>query len=100
MPTVGDFRSHLGDAIERRRRRFDLLTTLEARLRARTRPATVPDCIAALERAGPGVRQGWFKAALRRDPTLSPADRADLTRWVPVVAPRIAAVGLFGPSDA
>jgi hypothetical protein len=99
MPTVGDFRGPLGDAIERRRRRFDLLTTLEARLRARSRPGTVPECIAALERTGPGVRQGWFNAALRRDPTLTPADRADLARWVPVVAPRIAAVGLFGPAD-
>jgi hypothetical protein len=59
----------------------------------------VLDCIAALERTGPGVRQGWFNAALRRDPTLTLADRADLTRWMPVVAPRIASVGLFGPAD-
>jgi hypothetical protein len=99
MPTVGDFRGPLGDAIERRRRRHDLLATLEARLRARSRPETVPDCMAALERTGPGVRQGWFNAALRRDPALTPADRADLARWVTVVAPRIAAVGLFGPAD-
>ena len=99
MPTVGDFRSHLGDAIERRRRRYDLLTTLEAQLRARTKPRTVPECIAALERAGPGVRQGWFKAAMRRDPDLTPADRTDLARWVPAVAPRIASIGLFGPTD-
>ena len=99
MPTVSDFRDPLGDAIEQRRRRHDLLTTLEARLRARSRPETVPDCIAALERTGPGVRQGWFNAALRRDPALTPADRTDLARWVPVVAPRITAVGLFGPAD-
>ena len=99
MPTVGDFRGPIGDAIERRRRRYGLLTTLEVRLRARTRPGTVPDCIAALERTGPGVRQTWFQAALRRDPTLTPADRTDLARWVPAVAPRIARVGLFGPTD-
>ena len=99
MPTVGDFRGHLGDAIERRRRRYDLLTTLEARLRARARPRSVPECIAALERAGPGVRQAWFKAAMRRDPGLTPADRGELARWVPAVAPRIAGVGLFGPTD-
>jgi hypothetical protein len=99
MPTVGDFRGPIGDAIERRRQRYGLLTTLEVRLRARTRPGTVPDCIAALERTGPGVRQTWFQAALRRDPTLTPADRTDLARWVPVVAPRIARVGLFGPTD-
>jgi hypothetical protein len=99
MPTVGDFRGYLGDAIERRRRRLDRLTTLEARLRARSRPETVPECIAALKQSGPGVRQGWFKAALRRDPTLTSANRADLARWVPVVAPRIAVVGLFGPAD-
>jgi hypothetical protein len=98
MPTVGDFRGPIGDAIERRRRRYGLLTTLEVRLRARTRPGTVPDCIAALGRTGPGVRQTWFQAALRRDPTLTPADRTDLARWVPVVAPRIARVGLFGPT--
>ena len=59
----------------------------------------MPDCIAALERTGPGVRQGWFQAALRRDPDLTLADRTDLARWVPVVAPRIARVGLFGPTD-
>jgi hypothetical protein len=99
MPTVGDFRGPLGDAVERRRERYDLLTTLEARLRARTRPGTAAECIAALERTGPGVRQGWFKAALRRDPTLTPADRTDLARWVPAIAPRIASVGLFGPAD-
>jgi hypothetical protein len=99
MPTVGDFRGYLGDTIERRRQRLDRLTTLEARLRARTRPETVPECVAALERTGPGVRQGWFRAAQRRDPTLTPADRADLARWVPAVALRIAAVGLFGPAD-
>ena len=99
MPTVGDFRGHLGDAIERRRRRYDLLTTLEVRLRARTKPGTLPECIAALERAGPGVRQTWFQAAMRRDPTLTPADRTDLARWVPVVVPRIARVGILGPTD-
>jgi len=98
MPTVGDFRGPVADAIERRRRRYDLLATLEARLRARTRPQTVPECITALERAGPGVRQGWFQAALRCDPDLTAADRADLARWVWVVAPRIADVGLFGPT--
>jgi hypothetical protein len=74
--------------------------TLEARLRARSGPGPVPDCIAALERTGSGVRQAWFNAALRRDPTLIPADQADLTRWGSVVAPRIAAVGLFGQADA
>ena len=60
----------------------------------------MPDYIAALERTGPGVRQGWFNAALRRDPMLTPADQPDLTRSVPVVTPRIAAVGLFGQADA
>ena len=45
------------------------------------------------------VRQGWFKAALRRDAILTPADRANLARWVPAVAPRITAVGLFGPVE-
>jgi hypothetical protein len=99
MPTVGDFRSPVADAIESRRRRYDLLATLETRLRARARPQTVPECITALERAGPGIRQGWFQAALRRDPNLTPADRADLPRWVRVVAPRIVGVGLFGPAD-
>jgi hypothetical protein len=99
MPTVGDFRSPVADAIESRRRRYDLLTTLDARLRARTRPQTVPECITALERVGPGVRQRWFRAALRRDPKLTPADRADLPRWAQVVAPRLAKVGLFGPTD-
>jgi hypothetical protein len=57
MPTVGDFRSHIGDEIERRRRRYALLTTLEVRLRARARPRTLSECVAALERTGPGVRQ-------------------------------------------
>src|SRR4051794_16209853 len=99
MPTVGDFRGHIGDAIERRRRRHDLLTTLEVRLRARAKPGSLPECVAALERAGPGVRQTWFQAAMRRDPRLTPADRTDLVRWVPAVAPRIARVGLFGPTD-
>ena len=100
MPTVGDFRGPLGDAIERRRRRYDLLTTLQARLRSRAGPGSLPECIAALERAGPGVRQTWFRAAMRRDPSLTPADRHDLSRWVPVVARRIAGVGLFGPPEA
>ena len=77
-----------------------MLTTLEAWLPARTKPGSLPECIAALERAGAGVRQGWFQAALRRDPDLTSADRADLARWMPVVAPRIGDVGLFGPSDA
>jgi hypothetical protein len=36
---------------------------------------------------------------MRRDPTLTPADRADLARWAPVVVPRIASVGLFGPTE-
>jgi hypothetical protein len=99
MPTVGDFRGPVADAIERRRRRYDLLTTLEVRLRARTKPGSLPECITALERAGPGVRQTWFQAAMRRDPTLTPADRADLARWAPVVVPRIASVGLFGPTE-
>jgi hypothetical protein len=45
------------------------------------------------------VRQTWFQAALRRDPTLTPADRTDLARWVPTVAPRIVSIGLFGPTD-
>jgi hypothetical protein len=99
MPTVGDFRGHLGDAIERRRRRYSLLSTLEVRLRARTKPESLPECIAALERAGPGVRQTWFQAAMRRDPSLTPANRTDLARWVPVVVPRIARVGILGPTD-
>lgn len=99
MPTVGDFRAHLGDAMEQRRWRYDLLTTLEARLRARAGPRSLPECIAALERAGPGVRQTWFRAAMRRDPGLTPADRHDLNRWVPMVARRIAEVGLFGPPE-
>jgi hypothetical protein len=99
MPTVGDFRGALGDAIEQRRRRYDLLTTLEARLRGRIRPGTLPECIAALERAGPGVRQTWFQAAMRRDPSLTPANRTDLARWVPVVVPRIARVGILGTTD-
>jgi hypothetical protein len=99
LPTVGDFCGYLGDAIERRRRRYDLLTTLETRLRARARPESLPECIAALERAGPGVRQTWFKAAMRRDPSLTPADRHDLNRWAPLVARRIAEVGLFGPPE-
>jgi hypothetical protein len=99
MPTVGDFRGHLGDAIERRRRRYSLLSTLEVRLRARTKPESLPECIAALEQAGPGVRQTWFQAAMRRDPTLTPANRTNLARWVPVVVPRIAHVGILGPTD-
>ena len=99
MPTVGDFRGPVAGAIEFRRQRYDLLATLDARLRARTRPQTVPECITALERVGPGVRQRWFRAALRRDPKLTPADRADLPRWAQVVAPRLANVGLFGPTD-
>jgi hypothetical protein len=37
---------------------------------------------------------------MRRDPMLTPADQPDLTRSVPVVTPRIAAVGLFGQADA
>ena len=99
MPTVGDFRGPIDDAIERRRERYDLLTTLEARLRARTRPGSPPECVEALRRAGPGVRQTWFQAALRRDPHLTPADYTNLARWVPVVASRIAGVGLFGPTE-
>ena len=99
MPTVGDFRAHLGDAIEQRRQRYGLLTTLEARLRARAKPRSLPECIAALERAGPGVRQTWFQAAMRRDPSLIPVDRTDLPRWVPVVVPRIARVGILGPTE-
>jgi hypothetical protein len=59
----------------------------------------VPECIAALERTGPDVRQTWFQAAMRRDPNLTPADRADLARWAPVVVPRIASVGLFGSTE-
>jgi hypothetical protein len=119
MPTVGDFRSVVGDALEQRlsrkrglrwrrqakrsfaesRQRYDRLVTLEARLRARARPQSVADCVAALERAGPGVRQTWFQAAMRRNPQLTIGDAADLARWVPVVAARIAAVGLFGRTE-
>jgi hypothetical protein len=99
MPTVGDLRNVVGDVLEQRRQRYHRLVTLEARLRARSRPQSVVDCMAALERVGPGVRQTWFQAARRRDPELTAADSADLARWVPVVAGRIAAVGLFGRTE-
>jgi hypothetical protein len=36
---------------------------------------------------------------MRRDPDLTPANRTDLARWVPVVVPRIARVGILGPTD-
>ena len=36
---------------------------------------------------------------MRRDPGLTPVDRNDLNRWTPVVARRIAGVGLFGPPE-
>jgi hypothetical protein len=36
---------------------------------------------------------------MRRNPQLTTGDAADLARWVPVVAARIAAVGLFGRTE-
>jgi hypothetical protein len=99
LPTVGEFRRPIAEAIEQRRRRYDRLVTLEARLRARTKPQSVAECVAALERAGPGVRQTWFQAARRRDPQLTTGDAAELGRWVPLVAARMATVGLFGRAE-
>jgi hypothetical protein len=99
MPTAGDFRAPIAADLDGRRQRLRELLTLHDRIGRRGhRPRGAADCVAALRAAGPGTRLGWYHAACRRDPALAGIPPAAVERWADAVAPRIAEVGLLGPT--
>lgn len=59
-------------------------------------PKTVDGIATALRSVGPGTLATWWDRARRRDSSLTDADRRNLARWVPAIAPVFAEVGPLG----